>query len=353
VRDGRAWSWGALALAVTFAILSPHPQLLQYLLLVAGAYGLFAAFSASPDGTRVPRATALRRLGLAAVAVGLGFLGSAIQYWPVMEYTSWSPRAGGKDWEHAISYSMPPEELLNTYLPQFTGILDRYWGRNGIHFHSEYIGAAVLALVGLAYARAGGVSRKQVWFWTGVLVVATLWALGGYTPFYSIVYAVVPGTKYFRAPSTMLYVVSFAPPCSRRSAPTRAFGRCGPAAVRVALAGSCGVRRGPRDDGGQSPTWDHAFARTSSRPAWSRYATAVTGRRVAVRSSPCGRSRGARGRSAWAGPSGRRRRARVGRGRADLGRCRVCTGNSSRRRRRRSRPIRSWTTSASRATRDA
>ena len=210
VRDGRAWSWGALALAVTFAILSPHPQLLQYLLLVAGAYGLFAAFSASPDGTRVPRATALRRLGLAAVAVGLGFLGSAIQYWPVMEYTSWSPRAGGKDWEHAISYSMPPEELLNTYLPQFTGILDRYWGRNGIHFHSEYIGAAVLALVGLAYARAGGVSRKQVWFWTGVLVVSTLWALGGYTPFYSIVYAVVPGTKYFRAPSTMLYVVSFA-----------------------------------------------------------------------------------------------------------------------------------------------
>jgi hypothetical protein len=36
VRDGRAWSWGALAIAVTFAILTPHPQLLQYLLLVAG-----------------------------------------------------------------------------------------------------------------------------------------------------------------------------------------------------------------------------------------------------------------------------------------------------------------------------
>src|SRR5690606_15490361 len=33
---------------------------------------------------------------------------------------------------------------------------------------------------------------------------------GGNTPFYSLVYAIVPGTKYFRAPSTMLYVVSFA-----------------------------------------------------------------------------------------------------------------------------------------------
>lgn len=209
VRDGRAWSWGALALSVTLAILSPHPQLVQYLLLVAGAYGLYAAFGAGADGVALPRALAVRRLGFAALAVGLGFLGSAIQYWPVMEYTPWSPRAGGKDWEHAISYSMPPEELLNTYLPQFTGILDRYWGRNIIHFHSEYIGASVLALAGLAFGGVAG-ARRQVWFWTGVLIVATLWALGGYTPFYSIVYAVVPGTKYFRAPSTMLYVVSFA-----------------------------------------------------------------------------------------------------------------------------------------------
>ena len=31
-----------------------------------------------------------------------------------------------------------------------------------------------------------------------------------YTPFYQLVYALVPGTKFFRAPSTILYVVSFA-----------------------------------------------------------------------------------------------------------------------------------------------
>ena len=208
VRDGRAWSWGALAIAITLAILTPHPQLLQYLLLVVGAYALFVAFSAGSNGVALPRPVALRRLGLAALAVGLGFLGSAIQYWPVLEYTPWSPRAGGKGWEHAISFSMPPEELMNTYLPQFSGILSGYYGRNGIHFHSEYIGAAVLPLVALAFAGAGP-RRRQVWFWTGVLVVSTLWALGGFTPFFSIVYALVPGTKYFRAPSTMLYVVSF------------------------------------------------------------------------------------------------------------------------------------------------
>ena len=210
VRDGRAWAWGAIALSITLAILTPHPQLVQYLLLVAGTYALYAAFGSNADGVTLSRRVALGRLGLAAGAVALGFLGSAIQYWPVLEYTPWSPRAGGKGWEHAISFSMPPEELINTYLPQFSGILFGYYGRNGFHFHSEYIGAAVLPLVGLAFGGRLPASRKQVWFWTAVLVVATLWALGGHTPFFSIVYALVPGTKYFRAPSTMLYVVSFA-----------------------------------------------------------------------------------------------------------------------------------------------
>jgi hypothetical protein len=210
VRAGRAWAWGALALAITLAVLSPHPQLLQYLLLTAGAYALFSAFTRGDDGTAAPRTRVVSRLGLAALAVAVGLLGGAIQFLPLLEYTPWSPRAGGAGWEHAISYSMPPEEMVNFYLPQFSGILDRYWGRNGIHLHSEYLGAAVLPLVGLAWGGAATpYRRRQLWFWTGALVVSTLWALGGYTPFYSLVYAIVPGTKFFRAPSTMLYVVSF------------------------------------------------------------------------------------------------------------------------------------------------
>jgi hypothetical protein len=149
------------------------------------------------------------RLSLALGAVLLGFAIGAVQYMPVMEYVPFSPRAGGqKGWEHAISYSMPIEELINTYLPQFSGILDNYWGRNAIHYHSEYLGAAVLMLASAAF---GGEQRKSFRrFWLGVLVVSVLWALGGFTPFYHLVYALVPGTKYFRAPSTMLMVVSMA-----------------------------------------------------------------------------------------------------------------------------------------------
>jgi hypothetical protein len=209
VHDGRRWAWGLLSIVIGLAVLSPHPQLLQYMLLAAGAFGLYVAF-ADFGGTKLERPVAIRRLAFAAASVIVGGAIGAIQYLPVREYVPFSPRAGGKGWEHAVSYSMPPEELLNTYIPQFTGMLDKYWGRNGIHFHSEYIGAVVLVLAGLALgwaATRGG--RSFIWFWLGALVISTLWALGGYTPFYHIVYAIVPGTKFFRAPSTMLYVVSF------------------------------------------------------------------------------------------------------------------------------------------------
>jgi hypothetical protein len=207
VRDGRRWAWGVFALVVGLAVLTPHPQLLQYLLLACGAFALFLAFAGQP---RVERPVSLRRLGFALGAVVLGGLIGTVQYYPLREYVPYSPRAGGKGWEHAISYSMPPEELLSTYLPQFSGILQNYWGRNFIHLHSEYLGAAVLVLAALA---VGGARRAEVkrftWFWVGALIVTTLWALGGYTPFFTLVYHLVPGTKYFRAPSTILYIVAF------------------------------------------------------------------------------------------------------------------------------------------------
>jgi hypothetical protein len=208
LRDGRRMAWGALAIVILLAVLSPHPQALQYLLLVAGAYALFVAASPNSVGERLPVAEAVRRLALASAAVALGILGGAIQYAPLLEYTPWSPRAGGKEWEHAISYSMPPEEMINFYLPQFSGILGQYWGRNLIHLHSEYLGAAVLVVAGLAYGVKHSL-RPFVRFWTAVFVMAILWALGGFTPFFHLVYALVPGTKYFRAPSVMLFVVSF------------------------------------------------------------------------------------------------------------------------------------------------
>ena len=211
IREGKNWSWGAFALIIGLCVLSPHPQLLQYTLLASGAYALFLAF-ATLDGVKLPRTIAVRRLGAALAGVIIGLAIGAVQYFPVREYVKWSPRAGGlADYRAATSYAWPPEELLNAYLPQFSGMLNNYWGRNGIHLHSDYVGVVVLVLAGAAFVglRADP-KRKHLIFWSVALVVSLLWSLGSATPFYRIPYAIIPGTKYFRAPATIFFVGTLA-----------------------------------------------------------------------------------------------------------------------------------------------
>jgi hypothetical protein len=214
VRDGRLWAWGGLAVAVGLAVLSPHPQLFQYMLLGSGAFALYAAFG-TYENVRLERPVAIRRLAFALGAVVLGCAIGAVQYLPVFtEYYKYSPRAGGTSYEFATSFSMPWEELLvNTYLPQFTGILGKYWGRNNFHFHSEYLGVVTLFLAGAAFGAGGGAEQWRGFrrFWFGALIVAAIWALGGNTPIYHLLYAIPPlGAKFFRAPSTIFFVAAFA-----------------------------------------------------------------------------------------------------------------------------------------------
>jgi hypothetical protein len=211
IRGGKSWSWGAFALIIGLCVLSPHPQLLQYTLLACGAYALFLAF-ATLDGVSLPRTVAIRRLAVALGAVVVGLAIGAVQYLPVREYVAWSPRAGGlADYRVATSYAWNPEELLNVYLPQFSGMLDNYWGRNGIHLHSDYVGVVVLILAGAAFIGLRGDPRKKhIVFWSTALLVSLLWSLGSSTPFYQIPYAIIPGTKYFRAPATIFFVGTLA-----------------------------------------------------------------------------------------------------------------------------------------------
>jgi hypothetical protein len=210
MRDGRRWAWGVFSLVIGLAVLTPHPQLLQYLLLTCGAWAVFLAFGGVGAAT-LPARTAYERLAFALGAVVIGGAIGAIQFLPVREYVSWSPRASGFSYESATSYSFPLEELFNTYLPQFSGILSNYWGRNGIHFHSEYIGVAVLMLAFAAFGGGWtGARRRFLWFWVGTGIVTLFWALGGSTPFFQLIYAIVPGTKYFRAPSTIFFITTFA-----------------------------------------------------------------------------------------------------------------------------------------------
>jgi hypothetical protein len=90
-------------------------------------------------------------------------------------------------------------------------MLNNYWGRNVIHLHSDYVGAIVLVLAGAAFiGLRNDPRRKQIIFWSIALLVSLLWSLGSATPFYRIPYAIIPGTKYFRAPATIFFVGTLA-----------------------------------------------------------------------------------------------------------------------------------------------
>jgi hypothetical protein len=206
VRDRNLAGYALLALVVGLGLLSPHYQMTYYLLVAAGIWTLYLVFYA-PDRPRPLRWPVV--LGLALVAVGVGVALSAIQALPFLSYIPFSPRGeggGSGGWEYAVSYSMPPEELVTTILPQFNGILESYWGRNFFKLHTEYLGAVVVALAALGLGDRG--RTRLIRGFGAIAVLFLLVSLGGHTPFYSLWYEVMPMMKKVRAPGMAFFLVA-------------------------------------------------------------------------------------------------------------------------------------------------
>jgi hypothetical protein len=191
---------------VGLGLLSPHYQMTYYLLVATGLWTLYLAFFAPERSTRRDGAMVV---ALALGAVLLGVTLSAVQALPFLSYIPFSPRGeggGSGGWEYAVSYSLPPEELFTTILPQFNGVLESYWGRNFFKLHTEYLGAAVVALAVLGLG-----DRTRTRTIRALAVIAALFllvALGGHTPFYTLWYEVMPMMKKVRAPGMAFYLVA-------------------------------------------------------------------------------------------------------------------------------------------------
>jgi hypothetical protein len=205
VRDGRAWAWGMIALITGLAILTPHYQMVYYLALLCIPFTIWIALRGRDQP--IARAVAARRVLIAGIAAVLGLAIAAVQFFPFYAYLDFAARGTERGYEYATSYSLPPEEMLNFYLPHFSGFIELYWGRNPIKLHSEYIGAVVLLVAGFAF---GAVQRRrELWFWGIAGLVATLVALGGHTPFYRLWY-LLPMMKVVRAPAMIFYIAQLA-----------------------------------------------------------------------------------------------------------------------------------------------
>jgi hypothetical protein len=206
IRDQRLWGYGLLALVVGLCLLAPHYQMAYYMLVACALWTLYLTF-ADPDrpaGLRWPRELAF---ALGAVVVGLAI--AAIQIIPFLAYLPYSPRGVGgpsTGWDYATLFSMPPEEIVTTVLPQFNGVLDHYWGRNVFKLHTEYLGAVIVPLA--AFGLADRSRRRLVQALGVIAILFLLVSFGGHTPFYYVWYEVMPMMKKVRAPGMAFFLVA-------------------------------------------------------------------------------------------------------------------------------------------------
>lgn len=216
---------------VGLSLLSPHVQLTYYELMAAGFFWLFLVVW---SGERPARHVWWHSMLLFGAGLAVGFALDAIQLIPFAQYIHYSPRgaAGSSStgWDYATSWAMPPEELLNVVWPSFSGMLDNYWGRNGVKLHSEYLGLVPLMLASFAFLLKE--KRRLSWFFLFLAGYGVLFALGGHTPFYWLPYTFLPGIKLTRGAGMIFFLVSFS------TAVFAAFG------VQAILRGEVGTRIG-------------------------------------------------------------------------------------------------------------
>ena len=218
VRTGAVAPFVGAAASIGLALLSFQIQIVYYLLLSAGLWGVYCVVRYARSR---PAPVTVRAVAMGLGAVALAFALAAVILVPFSGYVPDSPRGqeGGRGYEYSTSYSMPPGELLAMAVPEQAGasiadpttgdpLLPEYSREGGFKLHTEYVGAWVVLMlvVGAVVTR-----RERDWqFLAGLSVFGLTLAFGGFTPLYRIYYAALPGLDKFRAPGLAFCIVSFA-----------------------------------------------------------------------------------------------------------------------------------------------
>jgi len=187
------------------ALLSFQIQSSYYLLLAGGLW--FAHLLWHRRAYRPLKGLAVR-VGGGALTLGIGFAMAAVNFLPFLGYVQASPRGGegGRGYEYATSWAMPPEEIVGLAVPERIGILGQYFGENGIKLHTEYAGALAILLlvVGVYLLRR----NRDAWYFFALSILTLTISFGGHTPIYRLYYEWLPGTDKFRAPSISFYLLT-------------------------------------------------------------------------------------------------------------------------------------------------
>jgi len=182
--------------AVAMQILAGHPQYVFYTGIAAAIY---AACLVPGSRHRVYGVA-----GVVAMYIGASAL-SAAQLTAGIAAAAESLRSQPVAYRFAAALSFPPENLATLMVPGFFGdmVSAPYWGRWYLWETSVFISTTAVVL-----AAYGAVAGKRTVRNSALVASAVLFvlALGGNTPLFKVLYAVVPGFDAFRGTTKFMFL---------------------------------------------------------------------------------------------------------------------------------------------------
>ena len=190
-------------------LLIGHPILSFYAWATLGVWALGLIWVRRSEGVKAT----LQRLGggVAALAVGIGI--AAVILFPMYHYLrNYSPRSGsGKGFDYAANYALHWPETVGLFVGGFAGTdattpEPTYWGPNPLKGNLEFGGALVFVLGVAAAFGLRDRDRRPAIALAATAFIAWVYAMGTSTPFFRLVYDLVPPTRSFRAPSLSMFL---------------------------------------------------------------------------------------------------------------------------------------------------
>lgn len=186
-------------LAVAMMVLAGFPQYTYYCSIAGVIYA----------GMRIFQVNKKFKLfgGIAIIFMG-GMLLSSVQLFAGLNAASESVRSGKIPYAFAQSFSFPPENLITLLAPFFLGstIDATYWGRAYLFEMTMFISFTGFILAVLALVRK---ELNPVRYTLAIIILIMLiLALGSHTPFFRVLYRVLPGFDKFRGVSKFIYPAS-------------------------------------------------------------------------------------------------------------------------------------------------
>jgi hypothetical protein len=131
----------------------------------------------------------------------------AMIWLPVFAGMKTVARGVERGYEYAASWNLPPVEIFDIFVPNFSGGIENYWSHNPMKLHTEFFGVLIIvfAIFGFIFCW----KRGYVKFFTFTGLIALFYSFGGATFVHRLFYEMIPGFKLMRAPGLVFYLVSF------------------------------------------------------------------------------------------------------------------------------------------------